>query len=255
MTDETPPEEQVNHAHADIGIVTALPIEIGPFLSLLERQRSYTGGKFKFIGGVLGDKLKIVIVQKAVGFAKARKATQALIEAHTPEWVLSVGFGGALQREMQIADIVMADSIVDQHGHTLRVDLQMEADPKKRLHVGRLLTADQILLKVDDKLELGEKHDALSVDLETLAVAQICKETGTKFLAIRSISDDLSEDLPKEILSLMGESGSVRAGAVLGAMWNRFGSVKDMWHLREKAMTAARRLAKFLNSLLPRLMS
>jgi adenosylhomocysteine nucleosidase len=252
---EAPSEEAVNHARADIGIVTALPIESGPFLALLERQRSYTGGKFKFIGGVLDDKLKVVVVQKAVGFAKSRKATQALIEAHAPEWVLSVGFGGALQPEMQVGDLVLANSIVDQHGHQLRVDLKMEPNLKQRLHVGRLLTADELILKVEDKLRLGEQHQALAVDIETLAVAQVCQETGTKFLAIRAISDDLSEDLPDEILSLMGETGSVRVGAALGAIWNRFGSVKDMWHLREKALVAARRLAKFLHSLLPRLMS
>lgn len=257
MTTEstTPPPtaEERDHARADVAIVGALPIELAPFYSELDRRRSYTGGKFKFIGGVHEDRIRIVVVQGAVGFAKARVATRAVIDAHRPEWVLSCGFSGALREGLEVADIVLADSIVDQHGHTLKVDLKMASDEKRRVFAGRFLTSDQLILKVDDKRRLGEEFEALAVDLESLAVAQVCAETGTKFLSIRAISDDLSEDLPPEILSIMGETGSLRMGAVIGSIWKRFGSVKDMWHLRERANRAAARLAKFLNTLVPRL--
>jgi adenosylhomocysteine nucleosidase len=65
-------------------------------------------------------------------------------------------------------------------------------------------------------------------------------------MAIRSISDDLSADLPPEILSMVGETGSVRLGAALGAIWKRPGSITEMWRLRELATTASERLAAFL---------
>jgi len=246
-------EESPDLAHADVGIVSAIPMELNPFIGQLEKRRSYSGGKFKFIGGTYEDKVKIVVVQQAVGFAKARTATQALIDAHTPDWVLSAGYSGALQPEMGIGDIIVGDSICDQHGHSIKIDMNMEANPKTGLRVGRLLTADELVLKVEKKRELGEKHKALAVDLESMAVAQVCQETATRFLAIRSLSDDMSEDLPKEILSLMGESGTVRLGAAVGAIWKRASSMKDMWQLREKAMHASRRLAAFLNMLLPKL--
>jgi adenosylhomocysteine nucleosidase len=257
MTDETqtPPEDErsSDKAHANVGIVTALPMELNPFLGLCERRRSYTGKKFKFVGGVYKDKVKVVVVQKAVGFAKARAATQALIDAHTPNWVISAGFSGALKPDMQVGNIVVGSSIADQHGHSMKIDLQMSSDPENGLHVGRLLTADQIILSVEDKQKAGEQFDALAADLESLAVAQVCKERGVRFMAIRALSDDMTEDLPKEVLSLMGETGTVRLGAAVGAVWKRFGSVKDMWHLREKATLASRRLGVFLGQLLPRL--
>ncbi|MBD3676714.1 MAG: 5'-methylthioadenosine nucleosidase [Planctomycetaceae bacterium] len=255
MSDEeqSSPEETRDLAHADVGIVTAIPMELNPFIGQLEKRRSYTGGKFKFIGGTFEDKVKVVVVQQAVGFAKARTATQALIDAHTPDWVLSAGYSGALQPEMGVGDIVVGNSICDQHGHTIKIDMNMEPNPKTGLRVGRLLTADELVLKVDDKRKLGEEHQAIAVDLESLAVAQVCKESQTRFMAIRSLSDDMSEDLPKEILSLMGETGTMRLGAAVGAIWNRASSMKDMWHLREKGMHASRRLAAFLNMLLPKL--
>jgi hypothetical protein len=105
----------------------------------------------------------------------------------------------------------------------------------------------------DEKKQLGQEHSALAVDLESLAVAQVCKETGTKFLAVRTISDDTGEDLPPEILSIIGETGSVRLGAAVGSIWKRFGSVKEMWHLRERAVAASKQLAKFLSGLAPQL--
>ena len=253
------PDDQIEEAqprdlaHADVGIVSALPIELSPFIGLLERRRSYSGGRFKFIGGVLNDKIRVVVAQKAIGFAKARSAAQALVDAHTPDWILSAGFSGALQDDLQVGDVVLADSIVDRHGHELKVDLKMASDEQRRMFVGRFVTADEVVLKADDKKELGSAFSAIAVDLESLAVAQVCKETETKYLAVRAISDDTSEDLPPEILSIMGETGSVRLGAAVGSIWKRFGSVKDMWHLRERAVAASRKLAKFLSGLAPQL--
>lgn len=252
---ETPADDEnaPDLAHADVGIVTALPMELNPFLGLCERRRSYTGGKFKYVGGIYKDKVKVVVVQKAVGFAKARAATQSLIDAHSPSWIISAGYSGALKHDMQVGNIVVGNSIADQHGHSMKIDLQMPSDPENGIYVGRLLTADEIVLKIEEKQKLGAQHDALAVDLESLAVAQVCKENGVRFMAIRTLSDDMTEDLPKEVLSLMGESGTVRLGAAVGAIWNRFGSVKEMWSLREKATHASRRLGIFLGQLLPRL--
>ena len=68
-------------------------------------------------------------------------------------------------------------------------------------------------------------------------------------MAVRAISDDLSADLPPEVLSLVGETGAVRFGAVIGSLFKRPSSIKDMWRLREQATVAADRLADFLDGI------
>ena len=85
--------------------------------------------------------------------------------------------------------------------------------------------------------------------MESLAVAQGCRETKTRFLAVRALSDDLSADLPAEILSVIGDTGSLRLGAAIGSLWRRPGSIKDMWRLRGQAFTAGENLAKFLQEI------
>ena len=239
-------------AHADIGIVCALPVEMAAFLDRCNRVKKYTGGNFVFRGG-LYDNIRIAVVQSGMGFAKARRATQALVDAHSPVWILSAGFSGALLPEMKVGHIVMADSIVDTFGHELKVDLNMPADPNTGLHAGRIVTADNMVRLVSEKQALAEKHNAIAVDMESLAVAQICRETGTPFLAVRVISDDMSTDLPPEILSVIGSSGTIRMGAAIGSLWKRPGSFKDMWHLREKARKAAEKLATFLDGIITQL--
>lgn len=239
-------------AHADIGIVTAMAMELAPFLERCEKVKKYTGGDFVFRGGRF-EGIRIAVVEGGLGFAQSRRATQALIQAHSPKWVLSSGFSGALRPEMKPGHIVIADSICDTHGQHLDVPMQMPEDREHGLYVGRFLTVDEMIRHVADKERLAQEYDAIACDMESLAVAQVCRDEKTRFLAVRSISDDLSADLPPEVLSLVGASGSMRVGAALGAIWKRPGSMKDMWHLRETAHRAADRLAMFLEGVVEQL--
>lgn len=259
MSDDQPPEserlpadEPPDLAHADVGIVCALARETGYFLDECEKVRKYTGGDFTFRGGRFGE-VRIAVVEAGVGFERARRATQALIEGHTPDWVLSCGYSGALQDGMRIGDVVIANAVCDTHGHELKLDLNMTGDAKAGLYVGRFVTTDEMVRLVKHKKQLAERYEAIAVDMESLAVAQVCRETGTRFMAVRAVSDDLSEDLPAEILTVLGESGTFRVGATLGAMWKRFGSVKDMWRLRQQTNEASLRLAKFLQGVVVQL--
>jgi adenosylhomocysteine nucleosidase len=239
---------QSDSSHADIGIVCALPIELGAFLDRCQRVKKYVGSNFVFRGGRY-DNIRIVVVESGTGFARARRATQALIDAHSPKWILSSGFAGALVPSVKIGDIVVADSIVDTHGQSLMIDVAFPADPQRGLHIGRILTSDGIVRLVSEKQQLAAQLGAIAVDMESLAVAQVCREQGVRCLSVRSISDDVSNDLPPEVLSLMGATGTTRFGAALGAIFRRPESVKDMWKLRESAHFAAGRLATFLDGI------
>ena len=163
------------------------------------------------------------------------------------------GSPGRCLPEMKVGDLVMANSIVDTHGNELTVDVKMADDRQNGLYVGRLLNTDEIVRTVAEKKQLAEQFGAIAVDMESLAVAQICRDTGTRFLAVRVISDDLSADLPPEVMSVIGSSGAVRVGSALGSLWKRPGSIKDMWRLRESAHLAAKRLASFLDGVLVQL--
>lgn len=237
---------------ADIGLVCALPIELGEFFGRCLRTKTYTGGKFRFRGGFY-DNIKVVIVESGMGQERARRATSALLDAHSPRWIISAGFCGALIPEIKIGHIVVANQVCTAEGDKLTVNVGMASDLDRGLHVGKTLTVARMVRSTDEKRSLAEQTSSIALDMETHAVAAVCRERKTRFLAVRSVSDDLSADLPAEILSLVGETGAVRLGAAIGALWKRPSSLKDMWRLREQALVAAENLAKFLDGVVRQL--
>jgi len=68
-----------------------------------------------------------------------------------------------------------------------------------------------------------------------------------------ALGNDLSHDLPPEVLSVLGPSRTFRAGAIVGSLLKRTGAVKDLWRLRKQAKRAAERLAVFLEGVIRQL--
>lgn len=233
-------------APADVGLVAALGIEINPFLARLSKVRKYASERHTIVEGELAGKIVAAIVT-GPGRKAARRGTQLLLGGHRPNWLLSAGFGGALAPELRRDDVVMGTAVVDPEGERLAIDLRLESDPNTpRFFPGTIVTADGIVRTASEKAELRARTGADVVDMETSAVATVCRERGVRFLAVRVISDEAAIDLPPEIAAILGRSGGYRVGAALGAIWKRPSSVKALWSLREHAISAADRLARVL---------
>lgn len=247
MTDQGPPLPE-NESSEDpvIGIVCALHLESAPFLRRIEEIKADSGNGFTFRGCRM-DGTRICLVEGGTGHRRARQATNALIDAFQPPWILSIGFSGALVDKVKLGHIVVANSVGSATGtQKLAIDLKMDSAPEKGLHVGPIVAADQIVRLVKEKRQLAQRTGAIAVDMESLGVAEVCRERHVRFMAVRSISDDLEEDLPPEVLALLGPKGTVRAGALFGSILKRPGCVKDLLKMREKAQKAAARLGAFL---------
>lgn len=243
-------------AAADVGIVAALPIEVAPLLDRLKNRRKYSGPKWTITEGDLAGKL-VALVVSGVGLASARRGVDVLVAGHRPRWVVSAGFGGALDPDLKRNDVVLARRVVSTTpGETpLEIDLTLSDDPTARssLRAGTVLTIDRIVRTPAEKAALRREHAGDVVDMETHAVAEYCAGRSIRFLGVRVISDDADSELPPEVLTILGPTGSFRLGATMGALWRRPSSVKDLLRLREHAHQAANRLAAVLPSLIERL--
>ncbi len=248
----TATEQHDDLARADVGLVCALPLEIAEFLKRCVRVKSYTGGDFVFRGGIY-DGIRIAVVESGTGQARALRAVQALDDAHRPRWIISCGFAGALQPGVKVGQMLVPNRFVSPGQPDLHVEVTMPHQPERGLYVGGLVTVDHIVHTIVEKKSLGEQFESVGVDMESYAIADYCKKQHRRFFAVRVFSDDLSVDLPKEVLSLMGPTGAVRFGAVIGALWKRPSSAQDMWNLREQAITASEGLANFLDGVVKQL--
>ncbi len=240
-----PPGNPIDTARADIGLVVALHLEIAPFLEKCEHVQKYSGGPFTFRGGRFGSR-RIAVVETGAGAAPAARGTRALLDAHHPEWIISCGFSGALVPELVIGDILVGTSIRNPEGRELKFDLRFEADPDTGLYAGPLYNSEKILRTVAEKKHAAMRTGCMAVDLESFAVADACREAGEKFLVVRTVSDDLKNDLPPEALAIFAAQGFKRWGVVAGSLVRRPSSVQNLWELRNQAMTAAESLASFL---------
>jgi adenosylhomocysteine nucleosidase len=230
---------------ADIGVVAALPIEIGDLTDRLQRVRKYHSASISVIEGEQHGRIVAVAVA-GVGRAAARLATELLVAGHQPRWLLSAGFAGALDPALRRNDIVLPHEIIDLEGRRFTVEVPDALAGQERHPHQRLLTVDRVILEHEEKQSLRRNFDAHCVDMESSAVADVCSHRLLRFLSVRVISDDASTTLPREVATILAHTGSYRVGAALRALWQRPGSLKDFWMMHERALEASEVLAKFI---------
>jgi len=238
---------------ADVGLVAATSIEVDALIRRFTRVRKYHGPRHRVVEGECGGKL-VALTVAGMGRGAARRGTQLLLDGHRPQWVVSAGYGGALDPALRRNDVVLPDEVIDEAGARFRIDVALPPGPAdRRFGTGRLVTVDRLIMTAAEKAALRSRFGADVVDMETAAVAAVCHERGVRFLALRVISDEAGVDLPREVLAIVGPSGSYRVGAAVGAIWKRPSSLKDLWALREHAVEAADRLADVMPAVLAQL--
>ncbi len=132
------------------------------------------------------EKEQAVVVCGGMGATKARCATSATIREFAPSRVVSVGFAGALDRSLKIADVLEPRIVIN-------------AKDGSRTDTGHgenaLLTYEYVAEK-GQKNRLREAYGASAVDMEAAAVAQGAQAAGVEFAAIKAISDTADSDMP-----------------------------------------------------------
>ena len=247
-------EPYMEHEH--IGVVFALDIEAGGLEDLLTDPVIVRGHGFVVRRGVLNSRNMVLIVA-GTGRKAAARAIEALIDGHRPELVISAGFAGGLNDRLKRNDVLMADRLVDTSGDQLSIDMKVDPAALSRMsgvHLGRLLTADSVVRHADEKQALGKRHDAVAVDMESFAVAEVSHRRGVRFLAVRVINDTVDDELPVDIEHLLAQTTTAgRLGAAVGSVWRRPSSFKELYRLRENAVAASDRLAKFISGMIGQL--
>lgn len=243
-------------AECHAAVVCALSLESA---GLVDKLRDPAAGKFQHSVerfGMLGEQW-VRVVETGVGMTRARQGMLEALERGAVPWVVSAGFAGALRPELKKGEILMADSVADLSGESLGVGFRIDpavVQATPHLHVGRLLSVDHVVSTPAERAQLAQEHQAVACDMETLAIARVCQQQRVRFLSVRVITDTMEDHLPPELEKLLRQKSTAgKLGAAAGAIWQRPGSVKDMWKLRDEAHRAATRLADFLTGVLPQL--
>ncbi len=249
-----PPEYKPDVCH--VGLVFALPIEAGGLIDRLAGVVRIDGEGFVAREGGL-DGRRLVVIESGAGCQAAARAARSLIQGHRPRWIISAGFAGGLDDRLKHGDLLLADEIIDADRHALAIDFKLareSCESMPHLHVGRLLSVDRVIEKSQEKRALGSQYAALAVDMESMGVAEVCRDEKIRFLSVRVVTDAVDRTLPRDIDHLVKtKSTAGRLGAAAGAILRRPSSIKDMWQLKEDALVASERLANFLAGIISQL--
>lgn len=235
----------------DLGVVFALTSESGGLEDQLADKVWIDGQAGRVCIGHAGERTLALIVT-GPGEKSARVGTEALILGHQPRWIVAAGFAGALTDQIQPLDLVVPNRLLHSTGRSLEVGITLEPPSSESpgFHVGPLLSVSELVRSPQQRRELATKYQALAVDLESFTVAEVCRENATPMWVVKVITDGLDQPLPPEIGYLMQpRKWTEKLGAVTAAIWNRPGSIKDMWRLNEVALRASDRLAEFFLSM------
>jgi adenosylhomocysteine nucleosidase len=163
------------------------------------------------------ESVEAVAVISGIGKTSVAATTTLLIERFGVEHVVLIGVAGAVSRELALGDIVVATAALHHdldaspivpryHVPSLGIDripsdvrlsalalaaaADFAAGSGARVRSGLVVSGDRFLGPTEIA-ELRERlPDALAVEMEGAAVAQVCNESGIPCAIVRSISDD-----------------------------------------------------------------
>jgi nucleoside phosphorylase len=165
-----------------VAIIAAMEREVRPLIrSWKARIVEHSGRKYRLFEN--GD---AALLCGGIGATAARRATEAVIQEVNPSRVISVGFAGAVDHSLQVADILEPRFVINA-ADGVRTEVVSGA--------GTLVSCATVAGK-EQKNRLRKAYGASAVDMEAAAVAQGAQARGVEFGVLKAISDTADFSLP-----------------------------------------------------------
>jgi nucleoside phosphorylase len=153
------------------------------------------------------------------GAAAAEKGLSALLSGRRIEALLVVGVAGALSPDLAVGDLVVIDSVRDQHGEIPSPDASLLQQALTSQHVvqGGVVSVDKIVVEAPAKQALWQSVGGRPfqvVDLESATYARLAAEQGIPYFVLRAVSDTAGESLPLDFNEFRFSDGSINRGKV-----------------------------------------
>lgn len=199
-----------------IAIIAAMKPEVDYYL---EKINSVTYNKVAHVEiwqGIYAEH-HIIICQSGIGKVNAAIAT-TMIAQYDPAVIINTGSAGALDPDLEIGDIVIADDIIHHDVNVTAFGYQLGQVPslplayvsdatymplfKKKLAqsagkivTGLVLTGDHFVSNsVDVRRLRADFPTAQCTEMEGAAIAQVCHQFNIPVLVVRAISDTAQND-------------------------------------------------------------
>lgn len=183
-----------------------------------------------------------------IALANGVGAQRALAGIHTvrtvtehPSEIWSIGTGGALDPDLAIAEVVVANSVTN--GHRVWQALDPLGPPARS---GTVHSVSRIVRTCEEKKNLHETG-AILVEMEAAGVASMAYELAIPFYCVRVVSDLAEESFFIDFEEFLLPDGQFNvAGLLRFAMEHPLKGLPELLRLQERTAKAAKHLAEFL---------
>ena len=196
------------------GIIAAMKEEMEEIKKIMTDTEEIKIYELIFFKGKINNS-NVVLVEGGIGKVNAARVTQILIDNFDIDRIINVGSGASANEELEIGDIVIGEKLV-QHdfditafGHPkgfisnvgtfiegdkdlineLKETISNLSDSKYKVILGTIASGDVFCTDIKMKENIRNTFNADVIEMESSAIAQVCKLDNKPFVVIRSISD------------------------------------------------------------------
>ncbi len=223
-----------------VGIIGAMDSEVALLLKKMENRRENTVSGVVFHEGTIGKK-DVVVAKCGIGKVFAALTAEAMILNYHPELIVNTGVGGALAKDLDVFDLVIADNVLQHDMDTspigdpvgLLSGIDMIRIPTDETACGKFETAaretgihtlratvasgDQFIAGKEAKSRIvGNFPDAKACEMEGAAIGQVCFVNKTPFAVLRAISDKADGSSPVDFPTFAAKAAENSAALLIG---------------------------------------
>jgi len=186
-----------------IAVTFALRPESSEFLRRLRHKSHTERDGVRTIRGKIEDRA-IEVLHTGVGEKVCRQRLGKFLSARRTagrirggeqdqqfDCLISAGFAGALDNDLKIGDLLLAENFSTVHLSEARASLS-----GLHIQIANLLTVPALIDSPEERNKLALKSGAVAADMETEFIARACAACGIPLLSLRVISDTPHNRLP-----------------------------------------------------------
>ena len=236
-----------------LGVMAALPQELGDLIEAMQERRTVTLGQRDYHVGLMHG-VPCVATLARIGKVAAAATASALIHVFGVDAIIFTGVAGGVASHVRVGDIVVAQTLLqhdldasplfpryqvpllNQTHFTADVTLADElaavcegfiADERSRLatrfhldgvrmHRGLVISGDRFVSSAQEVHALRSTlPDALAVEMEGAALAQVCYEHGVRCAIVRTISDTADDHASASFTSFLTDIAATYSSDIL----------------------------------------
>jgi adenosylhomocysteine nucleosidase len=224
-------------------VVSAMQQELASVLALMPDERKVAVAGREFFDGHLHGQ-PVVAVLSRIGKVAAATTAALLIDRFKVDRIVFTGVAGGLAPGVARGDVVIATSFL-QHDldaspiftkwevplyglERFATDAALTAQladavhralPGTRVHRGLVVSGDRFVATTSESRALQSAlPDALAVEMEGAAIAQVCHDFGVPFAAVRTVSDRADDEAHGDFVSFIRDVASRHSAAIVEAL-------------------------------------